>query len=113
MNRLLDAFEVVWATGWEERANEHLPWLLGLPGELPTLRFDGRAIWARAHWKIDAIDEYAGERPAAWIDDSFDDECYRWAEERQAPTLLVRTDPPVGIDEEHVERLLAFAENPG
>ena len=112
VNRLLGAFEVVWATGWEERANEHLPWLLGLPGELPTLRFDGRAIWARAHWKIDAIDEYAGDRPAAWIDDSFDEECYRWAEERPAPTLLVRTDPPVGIDEEHVQRLLAFAENP-
>ena len=102
----------MWATGWEDRANEHLPWLLGLPGELPTLRFDGRAIWARAHWKIDAIDEYAGDRPAAWIDDSFDEECYRWAEERSAPTLLVRTDPPVGMEEEHVQQLLRFAENP-
>src|ERR1700736_5552289 len=30
-------FELVWASGWEERANEHLPHLLGLPEALPFL----------------------------------------------------------------------------
>ena len=35
-----DFFEIVWCSGWEERANEHLPALLGLPGPLPYLSFD-------------------------------------------------------------------------
>ena len=56
--RLADSFELVWATGWEERANEHLPFLLGLPfQDLPCLVFDGRAVFGSAHWKLDAIDE--------------------------------------------------------
>ena len=28
--RLAQHFDLIWATGWEERANEHLPLLLGL-----------------------------------------------------------------------------------
>ncbi len=110
LGRLADHFELVWATGWEERANEYLPRLLGLSApELPTLSFDGHAVWGSAHWKVAAIDEYAGDRPAAWIDDNLDERCERWARERSAPTLLVPTDPAVGIDEEHVERLLEWA----
>ena len=33
--RLSEVYELVWATGWEQRANDHLPLILGLPGELP------------------------------------------------------------------------------
>jgi hypothetical protein len=107
--RLADHFELVWATGWEERANEHLVHLLGLDRELPTLTFDGRARFGSAHWKVEAIDEYAGDRPAAWIDDNLDETCRAWAEGREAPTLLVETDSATGIQDEHVERLLAWA----
>jgi hypothetical protein len=110
LERLSEAFELVWATGWEERANEHLPHILGLSArELPVLTFDGRAVFGSAHWKLDAIDEYAGDRPAAWIDDNLDEACERWARERKAPTLLVRTQSPVGITDEQAERLLAWA----
>jgi hypothetical protein len=110
LERLSEEFELVWATGWEEKANEYLPHILGLSvSELPVLTFDGRAVFGSSHWKLDAIDEYAGDRPAAWIDDNLDETCERWAEEREAPTLLVRTDPPVGITDEQVERLLAWA----
>ena len=88
---LAESFELVWATGWEERANEHLPYLLKLPfRDLPCLTFDGRAVFGSAHWKVDAIDEYAGDRPAAWIDDNLDETCRAWAEGRAAPTLLGR-----------------------
>jgi hypothetical protein len=107
---LAESFELVWATGWEERANEHLPYLLGLPfRDLPTLTFDGRAVFGSAHWKVDAIDEYAGDRPAAWIDDNLDEACRAWADGRDAPTLLVETDSAEGLTGEHVERLLAWA----
>ena len=108
--RLAESFELVWATGWEERANEHLPFILGLPfRELPYLTFDGRAVFGSAHWKLDAIADYAADRPAAWIDDNIDEECTAWAERRQAPTLLVQTDPTVGLTDEHVEELLRWA----
>lgn len=110
VGRLADRFELVWATGWEEKANEYLVHLLGLPSELPTLTFDGHAVFGSAHWKVAAIDDYAGERPAAWIDDFLDEGCHEWAERREAPTLLVQTDSATGITEEHVERLLAWAE---
>ena len=108
--RLASKFELVWATGWEERANEHLPYLLHLPfRNLPTLTFDGRAVFGSAHWKVDAIDEYAGERPAAWVDDNLDEDCHFWAEIREVPTLLIETDPSVGLTDEHVELLLEWA----
>ena len=110
LRRLAERFELVWATGWEERANEYLRSLLGLPADLPVLTFDGRAVFGSAHWKIEAVDEYAGDRPAAWIDDNLDERCGRWASERAAPTLLVRTEPATGISEEHVARLLEWAD---
>jgi hypothetical protein len=110
LGRLRDRFDLVWATGWEERANEHLVHLLELETELPTLTFDGRARFGTAHWKLDALEEFAGNRPAAWIDDNIDAECRAWAEGRDAPTLLVQTETHVGITEEHVETLLAWAD---
>jgi HAD domain in Swiss Army Knife RNA repair proteins len=109
--RLAERFELVWATGWEERANEHLPMVLGLSkSELPVLSFEGRAVFGSAHWKLEAIEEYAGDRPAAWIDDNIDDSCQAWARGRSAPTLLVQADSAVGLSDEHVERLLAWAD---
>ena len=108
--RLADRYELVWATGWEEKANEYLPRLLELDGDLPTLRFDGRAVFGTAHWKLEAIEEYAGDRPAAWIDDCLDERCHAWAERRAAPTLLVETEPHEGIAEQHVELLTAWAD---
>ena len=73
------------------------------------LRFDDQPMWGTAHWKLSAIDRYAGDRPAAWVDDSFNEDCHAWAERREAPTLLVRTDPAVGLTDAHVEKLEAWA----
>jgi hypothetical protein len=107
--RLAERFELVWATGWEEKANEYLPHILGLPfRELPCLTFDGRARFGSSHWKVDTIDAYAGRRPAAWIDDNLDEECLTWAHRRAAPTLLIETEAPTGITDQHVEELLAW-----
>jgi hypothetical protein len=114
-----EKFELVWCSGWEERANEYLPALLGLPGELPFLRFapavhassgvGGGARATRGHWKLDAIDAYAGARALAWIDDCLDGACEAWAAARAAPTLLVRTRADVGVTERHVATLLSWA----
>jgi hypothetical protein len=111
LGTLAERFDLVWATGWEERANEHLPFILKLPfRDLPFLGFDGRAVFGSAHWKVDAIDEYAGDRPAAWIDDFVDDECRAWAARRSAPTLIVEAESATGLTDEHVEQLLGWAE---
>ena len=108
---LAERFELVWATGWEERANEHLLHVLGLPfDELPYLTFDGRAVFGSAHWKVDAIDAYARDRPAAWIDDNIDETCATWAKRRKPPTLIVETDPAVGLTDEHVATLVGWAD---
>ena len=112
LERLADDFELVWATGWEEKANEHLPH----PAEPARSRacrsctFDGRAVFGSAHWKLDAIDEYAGDRPAAWIDDNLDENCQAWADVAGAPDAARRDRlPAVGLTDEHVEHLLHWA----
>jgi hypothetical protein len=110
LERLATHYELVWATGWEDRANDRLPEVLGLPGELPFLTFDGNARFGSAHWKIGAINRYAGERPLAWVDDCLDETCYAWAAERSAPTLLVPTAPDRGLTEAQVEALVSWVQ---
>jgi HAD domain in Swiss Army Knife RNA repair proteins len=106
---LAEAFDLVWASGWEERAEEHLPRLLGLPAGLPFLRFEHSPGRTHAHWKLAAIDAYAGMRPLAWIDDAFNQACHEWAAERPAPTLLVRTAPEDGLTAREAALLAAWA----
>jgi hypothetical protein len=107
---LMDVFEVVWCTGWEEKANDYLPFALDLPGPLPHVAFDDFDRPAAAHWKLAAIDTYAGvARPLAWVDDAHDRRCTAWARARAAPTLLLATDPAIGLTGEHVARLLEWA----
>jgi hypothetical protein len=106
---LSSLFQLVWASGWEERANEHLPHLLGLPAALPFLRFDRGVGRSNAHWKLDAIETYATGRPLAWIDDALNAACHEWAGQRPAPTLLVQTAPENGLTSREVEQLRAWA----
>jgi hypothetical protein len=106
---LRDAFELVWASGWEERANEHLPHLLGMPPALPFLRFERAVGRANAHWKLDAIEVHARGRPLAWVDDALSDACHAWAQARAAPTLLVQTDPRRGLTAAEASRLASWA----
>ncbi len=110
LHRLSDLYDLVWATGWEDRANDSLAPLLGLP-ELPYLNFDGAARFGSAHWKLGPLDEYAGERALAWIDDSFDQSCFDWAQGRSAPTLLVPTEAPHGLEEAQTEALTIWAKD--
>ena len=108
LHDLAESFDLVWCSGWEEKADEHLPALIGAPA-LPHLSFERNPGRGHAHWKLAAIEEHAGDRPLAWVDDALDDACEAWAAERTAPTLLVRTDPAVGLTDAHVEQLRAWA----
>ncbi len=111
LRRLTRTFELAWCSGWEEKANDYLPLALGLDGPLPHIVFDPFDRPARAHWKLGGIDRHVEpSRPLAWVDDAHDDGCRTWAAARPAPTLLVTTDPAVGLTEAEVQRLLAWAE---
>jgi len=105
--RLARTFECVWCTGWEDRAEDHLPYHLGLPGGWSHLTLgDG--------WKLAAIDaQIPSERPLAWIDDTHDDVSRAWASARAGPTLLVSTDPAVGLTDDHVSLLEVWAQANG
>ena len=108
---LSGTFDLVWCTGWEEKANEHLAPALGLPTPLPYLSFDaarGAGHTTPGHWKLAALEAHAGSRAIAWIDDAFNEACWQWARLRSAPTLLVETTPSVGMVAEHRDRLAAF-----
>jgi hypothetical protein len=106
---LADQFELVWASGWEERAEEHLPHLLGLPKGLPFLRFSRSVGRSNAHWKLEAIEAHAAGRALAWIDDALDERCEAWARKRAAPTLLVQTEPKRGLTLREVRLLEDWA----
>ncbi len=111
LRRLCAQFEPAWCTGWEEKANEYLPHALGLPGPFPYLSFEDATAELGGHWKLAAIDRYAGRtRALAWIDDAHDEHCRAWATARPGPTLLITTDPATGLTAEHVTRLEAWAQ---
>jgi hypothetical protein len=110
LRRLSEHFELVWASGWEDKANFYLPPMLGLP-ELPHVTFGGAVAAGAAHWKLGPLEEYAADRPLAWIDDNFNQSCYEWAECRAAPTLLVLTESHLGLEEAHVGALEAWVQS--
>jgi len=112
LRRLVPHYELIWATGWEDRANDYLLHLLGLP-ELPVLRFGRSARFGSAHWKLTPIGEYAVGRRLAWIDDSLDESCHEWARERSEPTLLVPTESHIGLEDAHVDTLIGWADRSG
>jgi hypothetical protein len=109
LERLARTFECAWCTGWEDRADGHLPHLLGSPAGWPHIAFRDRPE-DDAHWKLRGIDAFAGpDRALAWIDDAHDDRCRAWADARPGRTLLVSTETAVGLTEAHVELLERWA----
>lgn len=109
---LLSEFEPAWCSGWEERANEHLPHLVGL-GPWPYVQLDrSRAAGTSTpgHWKLDAIDRFVGpDRPLAWVDDDLNAACDAWAAARRGATHLERVRPAAGLDAAAAASLRAFA----
>ena len=101
-----EVYDIAWATGWGDNANRFLAPHFGLPEYpvvvVPSVRFDPVE-------KVPAIDAFAGERPAAWVDDIVTPEARAWAAQRTAATLLLEVDAAVGLVRSQVDRLLAWA----
>ena len=107
--RILAAkYELVWATGWQYDAPQLLSPLLGCP-PMEVIEFStSPQIGARLD-KLPDVAEFVGDRPAAWVDDELGNRELEWAQQRSAPTLLIRPDPAWGLTEAHVDELLRFA----
>jgi hypothetical protein len=106
LRELGEVYEIAWATGWGEHANRLLAPHFGLPEYpvvvVPSTRFDPAD-------KVPAVAAFAGERPAAWVDDIVTPEARAWEAGRAAPTLLLEVDPAVGLVRAQVDELLAWA----
>jgi hypothetical protein len=105
-------YELVWCSGWEDKADQYLPRAIGVSAGLPHLSFPepGPDASQARHWKLAAIEAYAGStRPLAWIDDAFDDSCHAWAQMRTGPTKLVLTEPAIGLSAEQARGLAEWA----
>ena len=60
------AFELAWCSGWEEKAEEYLPYALELPAGTRYLTFEAEAEPDGRHWKLASIDRYAGPQNGRW-----------------------------------------------
>lgn len=99
---LADLFEVVWATTWEHQANTAFSPRLGFP-DLPVIEFSEQRKGDT--WKLADIADYAGDRPAAWVDDSLFTDAFRWAETR----VVTSTNTPPDSAQHTSERATGTA----
>jgi len=108
IHRLATAFEIVWATAWNEEANTVLAPLLGIAplpvAIMPKIPFEPRD-------KVLAVSAYAQDRPAVWIDDLHTPEGRAWAAARTAPTLLISVTASTGLNADHAEEALGWVGN--
>jgi hypothetical protein len=110
-------YEMVWATTWEEDANEIVAPRLGLPS-LPMVRWpepspeEERDIRAGRHWKTRPLVAWAAGRPFAWIDDEITRADRAWvAAHHDGPALLHQVDPHVGLGSKDFAVLTGWAES--
>ena len=103
---LANDFELVWATGWENDANELIAPLLRLPA-LPVIHFDS------APDKLAGISTFAGERPLVWWDDWVEDGEAEWARQRNLhiPTKLIQINHFSGLMPPDFAATRRFAQN--
>ncbi len=112
LRELCAAFEPAWCTGWEEKANEYLPHALGLPGPLPASELRATPTAAGAGTGSSPRSTATRARPAGGLDRRRPRRALpsRGRRRGRRPTLLVGTDPAVGLTDEQVSELLEWAE---
>jgi hypothetical protein len=109
MQELAKTYELVWASSWEAECDRLIGQVIDAPSGMPFLTFPDRdeQDWL---WKLPAVKRFVGEdRPVAWLDDDHGRGAGEWADQRQAPTLLVRTDPRIGWTDVEYRRIVDFA----
>lgn len=111
---------LVWATTWEDDANEVVAPRLGLP-PLPVVHWpepsaEDERDDARhgLHQKTRTLVAWAAARPFAWVDDEPTAADRAWVADRHpAPALLHRVDPRTGLTAADMTVLRAWLSGPG
>ncbi|MEO3875455.1 HAD domain-containing protein [Nonomuraea sp. B12E4] len=107
--RLLDlalttGSELVWATTWEEHANDWIAPRIGLPA-LPVIpmRPEDPSEFGET-FKTPHVAAYAGRRPFVWFDDQVwaEDEEYLRVHRGLTDFLLIHVDPRSGLTSRHL-----------
>jgi hypothetical protein len=120
LERLEEAFEMVWGSTWMDQAATLLCPRLGIGAGWPFIDLSreidltSAGDWEAETWKLPGIQRWADgtDRPIAWLDDDLGDDAREWAEGRSesvAPTLLVPTDPFRGLSDDEVDVLLSWS----
>jgi hypothetical protein len=110
ISELRHAFDVAWATAWNDKANRLLAPILGIAA-LPVVTMPSPPF--QPCDKLPPIVRFAEHRPAVWLDDLHPAEAWTWAAARPEPTLLIPVAPAVGLTREAVEQALAWARQLG
>lgn len=104
LQELQEKYDLIWATMWEDRANEMLSPFYGLP-DLPVIRFENYIYWDHTTTpKLFDIQAFVQDRAFVWIDDAILPDAISWAE-RRGKALLLRTDPRIGLTDEIIQAL--------
>ncbi|MEU7003070.1 HAD domain-containing protein [Nonomuraea sp. NPDC046570] len=96
--------ELVWATTWEDAANEWIAPRLGLP-QLPVIPMGPpRLSETEEMFKTPYVADYVRGRPFVWFDDQTRDadEDYLRKHQGVGDFLLVHVDPERGLTGEHL-----------
>lgn len=103
-------FRITWATTREAHVHDMLSGTIELPARWPHLTWPQER--SGATWKLAHVADWIDDRACAWIDDDLGHDAFAWAHERdqQVPTVLVQPSPTVGLTDEHVQLLIAWAE---
>ena len=82
--------------------------IIGAPQALPTIQFDqlDEHGWT---WKLPAVQEFAGNRALAWLDDEPGAGVDEWASTRREPTRLVKPNGYFGWTAAEYDELVTFA----
>lgn len=104
---LSELFELMWATTWNEEERRWLKTVLDYPDFVAAASMPPRPFAPER--KVDSIRELASNRCVAWIDDLITDKARAWAAGRREPTLLLKTNPSVGMTRKHIDELIKWA----
>lgn len=130
IKKLATIVELQWGTAWEREANSRVLQHLGLTNPLPFIEFhdyedlgdtiaelvekeDGHyhvihGAGGNNTWKLPWIERFCRANPGraiVWIDDEIEQDAQDFAASREEPTLFVKTNGLVGLDETHIEEI--------
>jgi hypothetical protein len=101
----------VWASSWGDDSNALIKWFhldsLHYPYIPLQMNDNHEGTWKLASVKDWVENQIPADEKVVWVDDEVENDAVLWVDSRPN-TLLVRTDPAVGLTEQQYQRILDF-----